>query len=187
MSVFSVTPVRIFLHLDWIRTRINPNTDTFYAVLIQEEVYQEVLILAAVSPILKKWTTLAKKIIDWQMLSHMYRSYVKGSCKNNYIKLMKYVIFTNRCYKSIILRIIQLTSKRTGERSSIHFVQPQWDQIRWLPQLIILLKVPPRFQIMLSLPINEKFFYPSHKETLSPVIFGKIRVTQWKRDFSPWS
>ena len=34
MSVFGVILVRIFLYSDWIRTRITPNTDTFYAVYI---------------------------------------------------------------------------------------------------------------------------------------------------------
>ena len=33
MSIFGVILVRVFLHLNWIRTRITPNTDTFYAVL----------------------------------------------------------------------------------------------------------------------------------------------------------
>ena len=32
VPVFGVILVRIFPHLDWIRTRITPNTDTFYAV-----------------------------------------------------------------------------------------------------------------------------------------------------------
>ena len=34
MCVFGVILVRIFLHSDWIQTRITPNTNTFYAVLI---------------------------------------------------------------------------------------------------------------------------------------------------------
>ena len=38
-------------------------------------------------------------------------------------------------------------------------------------ELIILLKVPPWFQIMPPRQINKKLFYP---ETLSLVIFGKI-------------
>ena len=42
---------------------------------------------------------------------------------------------------------------------------------RWLRGLIILLKVPPRSQIMSPWPINEKVFYPGHKETLPQVIF----------------
>ena len=32
MSVFGVILIRIFPHSDWIRSRITPNTDTFYAV-----------------------------------------------------------------------------------------------------------------------------------------------------------
>ena len=33
VSLFGVILVRIFPHSDWIRTRITPNTDTFYAAL----------------------------------------------------------------------------------------------------------------------------------------------------------
>ena len=33
LSIFEVILVRIFPHLDWARTRITPNMDTFYAVL----------------------------------------------------------------------------------------------------------------------------------------------------------
>ena len=36
MSVFGVILVRIFPHLDWIRTRIIPNTDFFHAVSLAE-------------------------------------------------------------------------------------------------------------------------------------------------------
>ena len=51
---------------------------------------------------------------------------------------------------------------------------PRSDALRCLPRLISLLKVLPRSQIMPLQPINENVFYPSHKETLSKVIFGKI-------------
>ena len=33
VSLFRVILVRIFLHSDWIRSRITPNSDTFYTVL----------------------------------------------------------------------------------------------------------------------------------------------------------
>ena len=35
MSVFGVILVRIFPHSDWIRTRITPNTNTFYPVIFR--------------------------------------------------------------------------------------------------------------------------------------------------------
>ena len=38
MSVFGVILVRILLHSDWTQTRITPNTDTFYAVYIQQKI-----------------------------------------------------------------------------------------------------------------------------------------------------
>ena len=38
MSIFAVILVCIFLHSDWIRTKITPNTDTFYAVYIQQKI-----------------------------------------------------------------------------------------------------------------------------------------------------
>ena len=37
VSVFGVILVHIFPHLDWIRTRITLNTDTFYAVLLDRK------------------------------------------------------------------------------------------------------------------------------------------------------
>ena len=50
----------------------------------------------------------------------------------------------------------------------------RWDVPRWLPWSITLMKVPSRLPIMSPWPINEKFLYPSYKETLFPVFFGKI-------------
>ena len=55
-----------------------------------------------------------------------------------------------------------LTLRRLFEKGYIrkfkHPVQvPQIDALRWLPRLIILLKVPPRSQIMPPWPINGKF------------------------------
>ena len=58
---------------------------------------------------------------------------------------------------------------------------------QWLPQLIILLKVPPPSQMMPPWSINKNVFYPSHKDTLSPVIFRKIGDLNWNRIFSAWS
>ena len=48
---------------------------------------------------------------------------------------------------------------------------------RWLTWSIILLKVPPRYKIMVARPINENVLYPGHKETLPPVSFGKSAAT----------
>ena len=42
-----------------------------------------------------------------------------------------------------------------------------------------LLKFPPRSQIMPLRPKNECVFQPGHKETLSPVVFGKIGGPHW--------
>ena len=50
---------------------------------------------------------------------------------------------------------------------------PRLDAPRWLPWLIILLIFPPRYQILPPRPINENFFYTSHKEILSPCDFWK--------------
>ena len=36
LSIFGVILVRIFPHLDWLQTRITPNTDNFYAVIADE-------------------------------------------------------------------------------------------------------------------------------------------------------
>ena len=56
----------------------------------------------------------------------------------------------------------------------IHSVQvPRLDAPRELPWSINLLKLLPRSQIKTPRPMNEQVFYPDHKETLSPVIFGK--------------
>ena len=65
--------LRSHSHCGKIRTRITPNTDTFYAVLIQEGAYQEIFILAAVSLIQKKMGNFGKE----------NQPYVKGSCKSN--------------------------------------------------------------------------------------------------------
>ena len=45
---------------------------------------------------------------------------------------------------------------------------------RWLSQSIILPQKPAQSQVRPLRPKNENFLYPSFKETLSPVIFGKI-------------
>ena len=59
----------------------------------------------------------------------------------------------------------------------IHPVQvPRWDMPRWLTRSIILLNLPPRSQIIVPRPISKKIFYSAHKETLSPVIYGKLLV-----------
>ena len=52
---------------------------------------------------------------------------------------------------------------------------------------INLLKLSPRSQIIPPRPINEQVFYPGHKKTLSPVMFGKIGGPHWNRVFSVWS
>ena len=70
----------------------------------------------------------------------------------------------------------------------LHPVQvPQWDAPLCLALSINLLKLPSRSQIMPPRPINEYVFYPSHKETLFPVMFGKIGGPHWNKIFSPWS
>ena len=46
--------------------------------------------------------------------------------------------------------------------------------VRLLQLLTILLKMPPRSQIMPTRSQNYEVLYPSHEETLSLVIFGKI-------------
>ena len=71
---------------------------------------------------------------------------------------------------------------------TLHPVEvPRWNVSRWLPRPINFLKLPPRSQILPPRPINEYVFYPSHKETLYPVIFGKIGGPHWNRVFSAWS
>ena len=44
VSIFRVILVRIFPHSDWVRTRITPNKDTFYAVWLTAEVFINPLI-----------------------------------------------------------------------------------------------------------------------------------------------
>ena len=52
----------------------------------------------------------------------------------------------------------------------------RWDAHRWLLRSINLLKLSPRSQTMPPRPINELFFFPGHKETLSPTILEKLVV-----------
>ena len=63
---------------------------------------------------------------------------------------------------------------------------PRLDVPRRLPRSMILLKVSPRSQIMPPGPITENVFYPGHRETLSPVIFGKNGGLHWNRVFPAW-
>ena len=64
--------------------------------------------------------------------------------------------------------------RQIGKYIHIPVQVPRRDAPRWLPRLLILLKVPPRSQIMPARPINEKVFYAGHKESSPPVTFAKI-------------
>ena len=59
----------------------------------------------------------------------------------------------------------------------IHPIQvARWDTNGWLPRSINLLKLSPRSQTIPPWPINELFFFPGLKETLSPTILEKLVV-----------
>ena len=59
----------------------------------------------------------------------------------------------------------------------IHPVQvSRWNMPWWLTRSIILLNFPPRSQIIVPWPKNEKIFYSAHIETSSSVILGKLLV-----------
>ena len=45
----------------------------------------------------------------------------------------------------------------------------------------------PWCQIMSPILLNEYVFYSGQKETLSPIILGKIGGLHWNRLFSAWS
>ena len=69
MSVFGVILVRIFLHLDRIRTRITPNTVTFYAVTVAF-IFE---FLSSIQSLYNGWfgsfTTWQSMLIEWGIIS----------------------------------------------------------------------------------------------------------------------
>ena len=95
---------------------------------------------------------------------------------------------TENCLARFISFTLLLIESVHKTAKLIHPVEvPQWNVSRWLPRPINFLKLPPRSQILPPRPINEYVFYPSHNETLYPVIFGKIGGPHSNRVFSAWS
>ena len=76
--------------------------------------------------------------------------------------------------EAVQINIYQSNTKRLKPATFRQYTLSKCPGDEWLPLLIILLKVPPRSQIMPTWPVNEKVLYLDHKETLSPVTFGKI-------------